>query len=87
MRRIRLVLALAAVMVVALVATSPAHAVIAIITPGEGLNTAISAPALGGPDTSEAFDATRDAAVLPEKAVGDPQIRPGYGTDTAALKR
>jgi len=82
MRRIIFLVTVAVVMTVSFVAMSPAaHAVIAIITPSEGLETAQSTPAIQERETfpgREAIDATGDAATE-FKA-------PGYGTETA-LKR
>ncbi len=72
MRRIKLVLAVAAATASLLVASSPAHAVIAIIA--EGLETADS---VGNPN-DRAFEATRDAA-----NIGNPDTMPGYGQQTA----
>ena len=86
MRRIRLVLALAAVMVVSLVAAFPAYAVIARIAPSESLNMVDDATGTpGGPD-GMAFEARRYAASLGQfKEVEE--VDPGYGAKTVSLKR
>ena len=81
MRRIKLVLALGAVMVASLVAASPAHAIgDATDMPADGLGTAnyvtSTSMRLGGPDT--AIDVVGDLG-----SVGDPQISPGYGIRTS----
>lgn len=79
MKRIKLVLAAAATMVSSLAAVSPAYAIgNPNEMPGEGLNTAISAPGVGNPDT-RAIEATREAP----PAIGNPDVMPGYGVDTA----
>jgi hypothetical protein len=75
MKRIKLVLALAAAMVALLVAMSPAHAI--IIDSGKGLTTATEA-GVGNPN-ERAFVATREAP----PAIGNPNDMPGYGVDTA----
>jgi hypothetical protein len=78
MKRIKLVLALAAAMVSSLAAVSPAYAVgNPNDMPGEGLTTATEA-GVGNPN-ERAFVATREAP----PAIGNPDVMPGYGVDTA----
>ena len=79
MRRIRLVLALAAVMVVSLVAASPAYAIQDpenLPDPSLGLLTATET--VGDPQIREAFETTSGLS-----GVGDPNITPAFGELTA----
>jgi len=85
MKRIRLVLALAAVMVVSLVAASPAYAVgDGSVMPAEGLFTADDAT-LGDPQIRDALILTGglfDEPTDPQPHLDNINIVPGRGTGT-----